>query len=1062
MNSINSTMPSATYNSSMKMSQKPPLNPANNKLRSPNGSIYKRQDKSASNVKDLSQINPNDSTLNMGSATKNREFFSPSDPLKGFLNSASPIAGFDYGKTNQDNQFYSFEQEPKSYGRQPSPYGYGQEINYSGIMVNDFMDPDINTLPQPKPIGAESPDPTKYFSLSQNFENINSNYDNLKQAANAMIAALNSELERPRNASERKTPPVAEPRTVSPRPMSTTYDRPPSSIDYQHQGHFATDESETRIISSDMHHRNNYRRQEKENIPDQSNMRLEHLAASSEERDELAQSRKSKKNSKSDAMRQEIAKVASSSAHKDMPRQIRKDRSYSVDRTERKEKKEEIVITPVTSELKEKILNWLFDLTLIKDNVKGLDKKLPKICKNGLIFVDLINRLESKHDTIKGINRNPKNKSYVNSNYHKVMEYLKGFEKMNPRYLFAQEYLVDGNEDVFWGFLDDIWHLYNKKISPHDPRYQKRDKEITARGSTSRRFMKTDTTKLETSNLGDKSARTNAEISYTDIIYDRSKITAGAPSRDSNSPIPQTKKGTGLSYLENSAFSKQTTAKELRFDASINKEILGPVKEKNDEKPPIPKNHSYSNLYNKKGQYHENVTPSAKTTKKMDFANASPMVNKKDVQKSYATERENVISVEQESEIMEWLKHLGLKSMLYRKCDTLFADPFRNGTLLCLVVGRVLNEKLNGYYPEPKSIDECRFNIYKAFNILRQKKVAIPNYFWGKEESYLVGERNLVYGLLYSLLKIYGEKRDGFQDPTHSMSRTFNHDVSSVYPPYSKADFERLENSLLEWLSSLGVFIELPSIPTDFKELIVHMKNGVILCELTVIVTKQKIPTIYKKAQSENHCLSNIRKALDVLRSQKMMSQKYLWKEKEIYSGDRYIIVGLLEDIRRFYDGLGPRKNPNYFFDGPYIPELKKKEDIRVNNFEQEKRSNQGSRAASKDSVVSKTSNQGILKGPIPTPPQQKDEPIPTSFLVPKGLPPLGKTDNKDKFSSILNLSSDEPISIMDFNRKKRLSVGSEIMKSEETYLGDSVKFDEDPTTKTPLFIRSSPKNKTV
>jgi hypothetical protein len=32
---------------------------------------------------------------------------------------------------------------------------------------------------------------------------------------------------------------------------------------------------------------------------------------------------------------------------------------------------------------------------------------------------------------------------------------------------------MDGNSDVIWGFIDDIWHWYNNKISPHDPGHEK-------------------------------------------------------------------------------------------------------------------------------------------------------------------------------------------------------------------------------------------------------------------------------------------------------------------------------------------------------------------------------------------------------------------------------------------------------------------------------------------------------------------------------------------------------------------------------------------------------------
>ena len=46
---------------------------------------------------------------------------------------------------------------------------------------------------------------------------------------------------------------------------------------------------------------------------------------------------------------------------------------------------------------------------------------------------------------------------------------------MNPRYLFAYNNLVEGDEDVFWGFLDDLRYLYHNKKSPFDLRFLEED-----------------------------------------------------------------------------------------------------------------------------------------------------------------------------------------------------------------------------------------------------------------------------------------------------------------------------------------------------------------------------------------------------------------------------------------------------------------------------------------------------------------------------------------------------------------------------------------------------------
>jgi hypothetical protein len=39
---------------------------------------------------------------------------------------------------------------------------------------------------------------------------------------------------------------------------------------------------------------------------------------------------------------------------------------------------------------------------------------------------------------------------------------------MNARYLWAENLMMEGNNEVIWGFIDDIWFWNNNKISPND------------------------------------------------------------------------------------------------------------------------------------------------------------------------------------------------------------------------------------------------------------------------------------------------------------------------------------------------------------------------------------------------------------------------------------------------------------------------------------------------------------------------------------------------------------------------------------------------------------------
>ena len=39
---------------------------------------------------------------------------------------------------------------------------------------------------------------------------------------------------------------------------------------------------------------------------------------------------------------------------------------------------------------------------------------------------------------------------------------------MNKRFLWRGMDILSGDRIVIWGLIDDIWHYYNRKVSPYD------------------------------------------------------------------------------------------------------------------------------------------------------------------------------------------------------------------------------------------------------------------------------------------------------------------------------------------------------------------------------------------------------------------------------------------------------------------------------------------------------------------------------------------------------------------------------------------------------------------
>lgn len=98
-------------------------------------------------------------------------------------------------------------------------------------------------------------------------------------------------------------------------------------------------------------------------------------------------------------------------------------------------------IERVSAQTREKLCNWLSDIKLLK-KIENLSDRLHRICKDGVLFSDIINLLEgTKELAIKGIERHVTKPSQITSNYQKIFAFLRKQDKINPRFL-SQEALI--------------------------------------------------------------------------------------------------------------------------------------------------------------------------------------------------------------------------------------------------------------------------------------------------------------------------------------------------------------------------------------------------------------------------------------------------------------------------------------------------------------------------------------------------------------------------------------------------------------------------------------------
>jgi hypothetical protein len=197
-----------------------------------------------------------------------------------------------------------------------------------------------------------------------------------------------------------------------------------------------------------------------------------------------------------------------------------------------------------------------------------------------------------------------------------------------------------------------------------------------------------------------------------------------------------------------------------------------------------------------------------------------------------------------------------------------------NGVVLNEVVGEVFQHKTK-YYMKPMNEAQILDNLNSALKLIKNRvspSEKFPSRFNDPDED-------LVWAVLWELMN----------------------NNRSYTDCYDAVGMKSLEDSLLSWIESLKL---LPPRVTTILELVPNFRNGVLLGNLVCIVLPHKRLEIIQNPQTEHAALLNIRRALNVLKNEERMSQKYTWKEKEIHHGDLPIIFGLLEDLHRFADGI--------------------------------------------------------------------------------------------------------------------------------------------------------------
>jgi hypothetical protein len=85
----------------------------------------------------------------------------------------------------------------------------------------------------------------------------------------------------------------------------------------------------------------------------------------------------------------------------------------------------------------------------------NLDNILSVI-KNGYFIGMLINRLEGKFESIRGMEQNPKGKASKRANWLRILEFLRKLSRFKCDVLYSLENIVDGDSISIFNILNSI------------------------------------------------------------------------------------------------------------------------------------------------------------------------------------------------------------------------------------------------------------------------------------------------------------------------------------------------------------------------------------------------------------------------------------------------------------------------------------------------------------------------------------------------------------------------------------------------------------------------------
>jgi hypothetical protein len=340
---------------------------------------------------------------------------------------------------------------------------------------------------------------------------------------------------------------------------------------------------------------------------------------------------------------------------------------------------------------------------------------------------------------------------------------------MNARYLWTEKQVVNGNTEVIWGLLEDIYHLFNKG------RYYS-----SIRSSSTRK----NEPPLKSVNLNHQSLHSlysprkpspkrvdkveyspSKRISFSEVTLEveeqarawlKSLNLTVLPSQESGSLLLNPYRNGVLlcelfELLESVKIPSKTPNPSTLLQAQINIEAALRNFQRRHPKE-LPENFCNDEIVQEilKGNRTHiwGVLSSIKSLYPLFGQCRSSYLHLESTELPF--KKSNLREIE--ANILDWLKRIGALGLVQRyKSEPMtlleIEDEIRNGTILCKLAEIMSSRRIKGTFKEPKSEATCMVNIRKVFECFRELPKISHKYLW-LEREVLKGNKEAIFSLL--------------------------------------------------------------------------------------------------------------------------------------------------------------------------------------------------------------------------------------------------------------------------------------------------------------------------